>query len=80
MELSFDEWLKYGWDKGWCGPDVCATHDGTPMTDFELDWYEDHCVHVIRLYEDDKQRLAVDNEHAPTHWRASNRGWTRNAK
>lgn len=79
MELTFEQWLKYGWDKGWCGPDVCAVHDGTPMTEFELDWMDD-CVHVIRLYEDETQRLAVEKEHAPTNWRASNRGWTRNAE
>ena len=80
MELSLEEWLKYGWDKGWCSPPACAMHDGTPMTEYELDWTDDTCVHVIRLYEDEEQRKLVERDHGPTNWRASNRGWKRDAE
>lgn len=83
MELTFNEWLKYGWDQGWCGPDVCVVHDGLPLSDFETEsWYDgdDCCIHFIRLYEDDSIRKAVEEGHSPTNWRASNLGWKRNAE
>jgi hypothetical protein len=70
-EIYFDEWLKIGMDKGWCGPAVCYTHDGLPTTlkeDEEL--YEgDPCVHIIRLYEDIDDKKEVEENHSPSQWR-----------
>lgn len=74
------EWIKLGWEKGWCGPPVCLTHDGLPLAADEEDSYDegyDPCVHFVRLYEDQEHRLAVEANDAPTNWRASNQGWTR---
>ena len=71
--MSFDEWLQIGYDAGYCGPPCCATHDGVPMSEDE---YADDepCVHVLRLYEDGGVKAAVESDHAPSQWRASNRG------
>ena len=32
VEMTFDEWLKYGMENSFCGPPVCVTHDGEPST------------------------------------------------
>ena len=75
MFNSFDEWLRYGYNKGWCGPDVCYTHDGLPATiEEEDDWESEPCIHIIRLYEDLKVKSAVEDNHSPSQWRASNQG------
>jgi len=49
-ELSFDQWLDYGVEHGFCSPQVCATHAGIPSVDDE-DASEDNdfCVHIVRL-------------------------------
>ena len=50
---SFEQWLEYGVEKGWCSRDVCSTHDGVPSTEEEdALWEEGHdpCVHVLRLW------------------------------
>jgi hypothetical protein len=72
---SFDEWLRYGYNKGWCGPDVCYTHDGLPSTiEEEDDWESEPCIHIIRLYEDLNIKASVEENHSPSKWRASNQG------
>lgn len=70
--MTFEEWLNHGIDKGWCGPAVCYTHDGLPCTEAEDNaWWEgfDPCVHIIRLYVDEEQRLEVEENHSPSNWR-----------
>lgn len=77
MFADFDEWLRYGYNKGWCGPDVCETHDGLPMSELEsIAFFEgdDPCIHIIRLYEDLTVKAAVEADHSPSRWRASNLG------
>ena len=32
QEVYFNDWLKVGIEKGWCGPAVCYTHDGLPLS------------------------------------------------
>lgn len=75
--MIFDEWLQMGLKKGWCGPAVCATHDGIPSSEAEdnesMDGY-DPCLHVIRLYPDDITRKAVERNHSPSVWRRTNLG------
>jgi hypothetical protein len=76
--MTVDEWLVYGYEKGWCGPPVCEIHDGLPTTIFEDEEFDegsDPCIHVIRLYEDDEIKKAVEANHSPSTWRASNNGW-----
>jgi hypothetical protein len=41
MDLTFDEWISYGLEKGWCGPPVCYTHDGLPMSEHEMQGFDD---------------------------------------
>jgi hypothetical protein len=78
-ELDFDTWLAVGIEQGWCGPPVCETHDGLPMSDeeyaiMEIDG-EPPCVHIIRLYADDETREAVEKAHSPSVWRKKNLGF-----
>jgi hypothetical protein len=74
--VTFDEWLKIGMDEDWCGPPVCVTHDGVPSTAVEdeaVDEVGDPCLHIIRLYEDADVKAAVEANHSPSVWRATNR-------
>lgn len=75
--IDFDTWLASGFAAGFIGPPVCAIHDGLPSTEGEdneqMDGY-DPCLHVVRLYADVEQKLAVEANHGPSVWRASNRG------
>ena len=55
--MTFDEWLKFGIDNGYCTDQFCSTHDGGPMHESEeLAWDrgDDPCLHMVRLgsYED----------------------------
>ena len=70
--LTYNQWIAIGIDNGWCGPAVCSTHDGIPMTIDEEDEFgegDDPCVHIVRLYEDTETRLGVEYNHAPSNWR-----------
>lgn len=75
--MNFDEWVKFGFEQGWVGPPVCETHDGLPLSGAELTEFleSDPCIHVLRLYEDAEQKAAVEAEHGPSVWRATNQGW-----
>jgi hypothetical protein len=70
--MDFEEWMRYGIEAGFCGPPVCETHDGTPTSeeeDHEFDDGSDPCIHVVRLYEDEKKKAAVEKSHGPSTWR-----------
>ena len=76
--MTFDEWLQYGLTQGWCGPTVCSIHDGLPTTseeDWGFDQGADPCIHIVRLYEDAAQKTAVEENHSPSIWRATNSGY-----
>lgn len=75
--MTFDEWIKFGFDQGWCSPPICEMHDGTPMSeDEEVDWDEgEPCIHVVRLYESELHKKRVERNFSPAVWRASNLGW-----
>jgi hypothetical protein len=50
--VTFDEWLKYGIENGYCSEQFCDTHDGPPMHESEeKSWEEggDPCMHMVRL-------------------------------
>ncbi len=76
--MDFEEWLKFGFDQGWCGPAVYETHDGVPLSEKEAEEFEesDPCIHIIRLYEDAEHKLEVEDAHAASVWRATNRGYS----
>lgn len=71
--MSFEDWLRQGVDSGFCGPAVCHTHDGLPTTETEdIEWWDeglDVCVHILRLYRSEEERLGVESNHAPSNWR-----------
>lgn len=69
--MNYEEWISEGIKQGWCGPAVCAIHDGMPTTageDTELEIGEP-CIHIIRLYADKATKKAVEANHAPSVWR-----------
>jgi len=72
--VTVDEWLKIGWDNGWCSPPVCGIHDGIPMS-YDEEEEDEPCVTVVRVYGSDETRTAVENDHSPTVWRARALGW-----
>ena len=48
-------WLEEGHKRGWVSDVVCQTHDGTPMTDEEIEDCEDGgdpCIRVVRVWTD----------------------------
>lgn len=70
--VSFSDWMSIGIKRGWCGPPVCYTHDGLPTAleeEEEFDEGHDPCIHIVRMYESDQQRDAVENAHSPSQWR-----------
>jgi hypothetical protein len=77
MEKTFDEWLQEGISNGFVGPAICYTHDGLPLSEQENEEFEegDPCVHILRLYEDLEMKKAVEENHSPSVWRASNAGF-----
>jgi hypothetical protein len=74
MDMTFDEWITYGIEKGWCGPPVCYTHDGLPMSEHEMQGFddgEDPCMHIVRMYEDIDMKNEIEDNHSPSQWRNS---------
>lgn len=70
--MTFDDWIRDGIDAGYCGPPICETHDGTPLTDLEEQQFDDGadpCIPMIRLYHDTAERAAVEAAHPPSQWR-----------
>jgi hypothetical protein len=50
--LEFEIWLKNGYDRGWVSDVFCSTHDGAPMTEEEMqEWDEggDPCSFQVRI-------------------------------
>jgi hypothetical protein len=71
-QMTFDEWLHIGIEHDWCGPAVCYTHDGLPMSLVEEHlMYEDEdpCLYMIRLYEDEQHKSEIEENHSPSEWR-----------
>lgn len=69
--MTFDQWLKIGLAEGWCGPAVCYTHHGLPLSDAEAEQFDtdEPCIHIIRLYDSDETRNRVERDHSPSRWR-----------
>lgn len=52
--LEFEIWLKNGYDRGWISDVFCDTHDGPPMSDEEMqEWDEggDPCSFHVKVHE-----------------------------
>ena len=77
-DITFDEWLQVGLDLNFCGPAICEPHDGLPLTELENEQFVeggDPCIHILRLYEDLETKKAVELNHSPSVWRATNSGF-----
>ena len=75
---TFDEWLQEGLDLNFCGPAICYPHDGLPLTEAEDEQFSegsDPCLHILRLYESPEMKKAVEENHSPSVWRATNSGF-----
>ena len=75
--MNRHEWIKIGYDNGWCGPEVCYTHDDIPLSPIEeemLNEGDDVCLYILRLYPDQITKINIEENHAPSMWRASNEG------
>lgn len=71
-QIDFDHWMELGLRRGFVGPPVCLTHDGCPMTaeeEQQIEEFDEVCVHVIRPYRSDDERLRVEANHSPSIWR-----------
>jgi hypothetical protein len=71
--MGYDDWIRYGLERGFCGPPVCETHDGLPMTaQEEEDFYDgsDPCIPIVRLMEDKAHQQDIAKNHTPSQWRA----------
>lgn len=69
---DFEVWLEYGKAQGYCGPIICADHDGIPMTISEEEVIEEFgevCIPIIRIYQDKPTAKGILANHAPTYWR-----------
>jgi len=78
--MTFDEWIRHGYDKGFCSPPVCVTHDGIPTTaieDEEFDEGYDPCFHGVRLYDDLQMRNGCEANSSQAVWRAIELGWSK---
>lgn len=69
--MNFYEWLKIGMENNWCGPVVCETHDGLPLSheEEEMFWETDPCISIIRLYDSLETKEKVEANHSPSQWR-----------
>jgi hypothetical protein len=70
--MTYDEWIEIGLKNKFCGPAICETHDGLPMTLEEEDEFFqgfDPCIHIVRLYESPEIAVLVEDNHSPSNWR-----------
>jgi hypothetical protein len=70
--MTYDEWIEIGLKNKFCGPAICETHDGLPMTLEEEDEFFqgfDPCIHIVRLYESSEIATLVEENHSPSNWR-----------
>jgi hypothetical protein len=53
--MNINDWLKLGFDLGFCSQIVCSTHDGAPTTSEEYEHFEINgefpCLAVVRIYD-----------------------------
>jgi hypothetical protein len=71
--MTFSEWLAFGISQNWVGPVVCETHDGLPTSaeEEELFWESDPCIEILRVYNSEEHRKAVEDHHTPSCWSKS---------
>ena len=72
--MTFNEWLQTGINNKWCGPAVCATHDGIPSTKNEETTWDnggDPCQHILRLYPDQQTADEINTTYTPYQWRTT---------
>lgn len=70
---GFYEWMQEGIAKKYCGPPICYTHDGLPMTEEEENHWsfgDDPCITIIRIYESHEEADEIIAKDFPTQWRA----------
>lgn len=79
LDINYSEWIKLGFDNGFCGPPVCEMHDGIPHTakeDEQVNDGLDPCINVLRLYDEPNLKAEVEDFHSSSTINATNQGWT----
>lgn len=77
VEITFDQWMEIGLRAGWVSPPVCASHDGIPTSITEDAEYmdgSDPCLFVMRTYESEEHKEAVETNCPAAVWRNPFRG------
>lgn len=72
MTISYDQWLEIGLRSGWVSPPICETHDGPPTSITEEAEFidgSDPCLFVMRVYESEEHREAVEANCPAAVWR-----------
>ncbi len=76
-DLTYEKWLQIGMEQGWCGPEMCESHHGIPLSESEHQEILlglDPCILLVRLYMDEEHRNDVERYHEASDWRNVN-GW-----
>lgn len=56
--MDYNEWLHIGIKNKWCSVPYCETHEGSPLSNEEMDEFDDGndpCVFAVRVYGDDDE-------------------------
>lgn len=69
--LTLQQWIEIGIHQGWCGPSICHTHDGVPLTrgEEQAENTTPPCIYILRLYPDGQTKQGVEENHPPSIWR-----------
>lgn len=75
--MTFEEWVRMGYIKGYCSSPICYTHDGIPLSEEEEQEFEesDPCIHIVRLYDTLEHKQEIEENSPIVTWRAKNQGW-----
>ena len=71
-KLTLEQWLEIGLKAGYTSPPVCMLHEGLPTSiteDAELLDGTNPCIYLMRLYESEEHKEAVEANCPATKWR-----------
>ena len=77
-KIDLDDWLKYGYKNGFCGPPICPIHDNLPLTAIEAEDIWDGgepCIAIVRIYNSKEIKQLVENNHQASINRADDLDW-----
>lgn len=75
-DMTYIEWVQYGYHQGWCTVPICAQHDGLPITQEEDDALVDDldlCIFISRMG-DDLPLEEIEDHTSAADWRKRDYG------